>query len=89
LADSEGRTSVRRIWVAGAAAGASVHTIISAGDGARLTINIISGHRGGRHVDHDVLARWSHPRGNAFGLEEPDDLTVFVEINLLVRRVAG
>jgi thioredoxin reductase (NADPH) len=53
--DGEGRTSVPGIWAAGTAAGVSVHTIVTAGDGARVAINLISEARGERHVDHDVL----------------------------------
>jgi thioredoxin reductase (NADPH) len=53
--DGEGRTTVPGIWAAGTAAGVSVHTIITAGDGARVAINLISEVRGERHVDHDVL----------------------------------
>jgi thioredoxin reductase (NADPH) len=53
--DSQGRTSVPGIWAAGTAAGVSVHTIVTAGDGARVAINLISEVRGERHVDHDVL----------------------------------
>jgi len=53
--DAEGRTSVPRVWAAGTLAGTSVHTIITAGDGARVAINVISGLRGKRHVDHDSL----------------------------------
>lgn len=53
--DAEGRTSVPGIWAAGTAAGSSVHTIVTAGDGARVAINLISQLRGDRHVDHDVL----------------------------------
>jgi hypothetical protein len=37
------------------AAGVSVHTIITAGDGARVAINIISGQKGQRWVDHDRM----------------------------------
>lgn len=32
-----------------------MHTIITAGDGARVAINIISDVKGERWVDHDVL----------------------------------
>jgi thioredoxin reductase (NADPH) len=53
--DAEGRTSVPGIWAAGTAAGVSVHTIVTAGDGARVAINLISEVRGERHVDHDIL----------------------------------
>jgi thioredoxin reductase (NADPH) len=53
--DGDGRTSVRGIWAAGTAAGVSVHTIITAGDGARVAINLISARKGERHVDHDAL----------------------------------
>ena len=53
--DAEGRTSVPGIWAAGTVAGVSVHTIVTAGDGARVAINLISELRGERHVDHDVL----------------------------------
>jgi thioredoxin reductase len=55
--DPQGRTNVQGIWAAGTIAGASVHTIITAGDGARVAINLISGTKGERHVDHDVLPR--------------------------------
>lgn len=53
--DREGRSSVPGIWAAGTAAGVSVHTIVTAGDGARVAINLLSELRGERHVDHDVL----------------------------------
>jgi thioredoxin reductase len=53
--DAEGRSSVQGVWAAGTAAGVSVHTIITAGDGARVAINIISGQKGERYVWHDVL----------------------------------
>jgi thioredoxin reductase len=53
--DAEGRTSLPGVWAAGTAAGVSVHTIITAGDGARVAINLISSTKGERHVDHDVL----------------------------------
>jgi thioredoxin reductase (NADPH) len=55
--DSHGRSSVPGVWAAGTIAGASVHTIITAGDGARVAINLISGTKGERHVDHDALPR--------------------------------
>jgi thioredoxin reductase len=55
--DREGRSSVDGIWAAGTIAGASVHTIITSGDGARVAINLISGGKGERHVDHDALPR--------------------------------
>jgi thioredoxin reductase len=53
--DAEGRSSVPGVWAAGQAAGTSVHTIITAGDGARVAINLISAMKGERRVDHDVL----------------------------------
>ena len=55
--DREGRTSVPGVWAAGTAAGLSVHTIITAGDGARVAINLISGTKGERHVDHDAMPK--------------------------------
>jgi thioredoxin reductase len=51
----EGRTGVDGIWAAGTCAGVSVHTIITAGDGARVAVNVISELNGERYVDHDVL----------------------------------
>ncbi|TVY09558.1 FAD-dependent oxidoreductase [Paenibacillus cremeus] len=54
-ADQNGKTSVEGIWAAGAAAGVSLHTIITAGDGAKVAINVISQLNGARYVDHDVL----------------------------------
>ena len=55
VVDAEGRTDVSGIWAAGTAAGVSVHTIVTAGDGARVALNIIAAERGQRHVDHDAL----------------------------------
>src|SRR3984893_15688507 len=55
--DAEGRTSLPGVWAAGTAAGVSVHTIITAGDGARVAVNLISGTKGERHVDHDMLPK--------------------------------
>jgi thioredoxin reductase len=54
-ADPEGRTSLANVWAAGTVAGVSMHTIITAGDGAKVAINIISELNGERYVDHDVL----------------------------------
>ncbi len=53
--DNAGKTSIPGIWAAGTIAGASMHTIITAGDGARVAINIISELNGERYVDHDVM----------------------------------
>jgi thioredoxin reductase len=53
--DASGRTNIAGIWAAGTCAGVSVHTIITAGDGAKVAINIISELNGARYVDHDVL----------------------------------
>jgi thioredoxin reductase len=55
--DAEGRTSLPGVWAAGTNAGVSVHTIITAGDGARVAVNLISGTKGERHVDHDILPK--------------------------------
>lgn len=53
--DASGKTNIEGIWAAGAVAGVSVHTIITAADGANVAINIISELNGQRYVDHDVL----------------------------------
>ncbi|MGF7048549.1 thioredoxin reductase [Paenibacillus sp. DS2015] len=53
--DAEGRTSLPRVWATGTIAGVSVHTIITAGDGARVAIGVISSLNGTRYVDHDVI----------------------------------
>lgn len=53
--DDQGQASIPGVWAAGTAGGSSMHTIITAGDGARVAINIISAHKGERWVDHDVL----------------------------------
>ena len=55
--DADGRTNVGHVWAAGTAGGVSVHTIVTAGDGARVAINIISEQRGERHVDHDMMPK--------------------------------
>lgn len=53
--DSDGKTNVDGIWAAGTVAGVSVHTIITAGDGAKVAINVISELNGERYVDHDIM----------------------------------
>lgn len=53
--DAAGKTNIDGIWAAGTVAGVSVHTIITAGDGAKVAINVISELNGERYVDHDVL----------------------------------
>ncbi|WP_431799620.1 FAD-dependent oxidoreductase [Halobacillus andaensis] len=53
--DQDGRTNRRKIWAAGTIAGVSVHTIITAGDGAKVAVNIVSELNGERYVDHDIL----------------------------------
>lgn len=55
VVDAMGRTAVPGLWAAGTVAGVSVHTIITAGDGARVAVNVISELNGARWVDHDVL----------------------------------
>lgn len=54
--DEHGKTNIEGIWAAGTVAGVSVHTIITAGDGAKVAINVISELNGERYVDHDVLS---------------------------------
>lgn len=51
--DDKGETSIKGIWGAGTVADASMHTIITAGDGAKVAINIISELNQERYVDHD------------------------------------
>lgn len=53
--DGSGKTNIDGIWAAGTCAGVSVHAIITAGDGAKVAINVISEMNGERYVDHDVL----------------------------------
>lgn len=53
--DTSGKTNIDGIWAAGTVAGVSMHTIITAGDGAKVAINVISELNGERYVDHDVL----------------------------------
>lgn len=53
--DEQGKTNVDGVWAAGTVAGVSVHTIITAGDGAKVAINLISELNGERYVDHDIL----------------------------------
>ncbi|PFP29471.1 pyridine nucleotide-disulfide oxidoreductase [Bacillus sp. AFS073361] len=53
--DASGKTNIDGIWAAGTVAGVSMHTIITAGDGAKVAINVISEINGERYVDHDVL----------------------------------
>jgi thioredoxin reductase (NADPH) len=53
--DGSGKTNVAGIWAAGTVAGVSMHTIITAGDGAKVAINLISEINGERYVDHDMM----------------------------------
>jgi len=55
VVDAEGRTNVDGLWAAGACAGTSAHTIIAAGDAARVAINLISQIKGQRYVDHEMM----------------------------------
>lgn len=55
--DEQGKTNIEGIWAAGTVAGASVHTIITSGDGAKVAINVISKLNGERYVDHDILQK--------------------------------
>lgn len=55
--DESGKTNVEGIWAAGICAGASFHTIIAAGDGAKVAINVISELNGERYMDHDALPK--------------------------------
>lgn len=52
--DAQGKTNVQNVWAAGTVAGVSVHGVITAGDGAKVAINVISELKGERYVDHDV-----------------------------------
>jgi thioredoxin reductase (NADPH) len=53
--DIDGRTSEPGVWAAGIIAGASAHTIITAGHGAQVAVGLISDVQGKRHVQHDVM----------------------------------
>ena len=53
--DNNGKTTVEGVWAAGTCAGVSVHTIITAGDEAKVAINLLSEMNGERYVDHDIL----------------------------------
>ncbi|WLD94695.1 FAD-dependent oxidoreductase [Alkalihalobacillus sp. AL-G] len=53
--DQQGKTNKEGIWAAGTVAGVTMHTIVTAGDGAKVAINIVSELNGERYVDHDVL----------------------------------
>ncbi|AGK52504.1 FAD-dependent oxidoreductase [Bacillus sp. 1NLA3E] len=55
--DQNGKTNKSGIWAAGTIAGVSVHTIITAGNGASVAINVISELNGTRYVDHDVIKK--------------------------------
>ena len=55
--DPTGRTSQAGVWAAGTVAGTTMHTVVTAGDGARVAINVISARKGERWVDHDVLPK--------------------------------
>ncbi|WP_257348606.1 FAD-dependent oxidoreductase [Pseudalkalibacillus decolorationis] len=53
--DEQGKTNKEGIWAAGTVAGVSMHTIVTAGDGAKVAINIVSEINGERYVDHDMI----------------------------------
>ncbi len=53
--DAQGRTSMPGVWAAGTVAGVSMHVVVTAGDGAKVAINVISELNGERWVDHDLM----------------------------------
>lgn len=53
--DEQGQTSKKGLWAVGPIAGVSPHTIIAAGHGAAVAVNIISELNGSRYIDHDVM----------------------------------
>ncbi|MCA0983696.1 FAD-dependent oxidoreductase [Halobacillus yeomjeoni] len=53
--NEHGHTKLPKVWAAGTAAGVSVHTIITAGDGAKVAVNVVSELNGSRYVDHDIM----------------------------------
>ncbi len=53
VVDSAGHTSIDGIWAAGVIAGASSHVLITAGDGAKIAVNMISEINGQPYIDHD------------------------------------
>ncbi|MDQ0298137.1 thioredoxin reductase [Salibacterium salarium] len=55
--DEAGKTNLEGVWAAGTVAGVSVHTIITAGDGAKVAVNVLSEMNGERYVDHDILKK--------------------------------
>ncbi|QSO54532.1 FAD-dependent oxidoreductase [Alicyclobacillus curvatus] len=55
--DATGKTNIPGIWGAGTIAGVSMHTIVTAGDGAKVAINLISEMNGERYVDHDAMKK--------------------------------
>jgi thioredoxin reductase (NADPH) len=55
--DPDGRSSQTGVWAAGTVAGTTMHTVVTAGDGARVAINLISSRKGERWVDDDVLPK--------------------------------
>jgi len=57
VVDGQGRTAIPGLWAAGTCAGTSVHTIVTAGDGARVAFHLVSELKGHRYADHDALAK--------------------------------
>lgn len=55
--DQQGKTNIPGIWAAGMVAGRGFHTIMTAGDGANVAVNLISEINGERYVDHDVIKK--------------------------------
>ena len=55
VVDPEGRSSQAGVWAAGTVAGVSVHVAVTAGDGARVAINLVSELKGARWVDHEAM----------------------------------
>lgn len=53
--DDQGRTGLPGVWAAGTIAGVSVHVAVTAGDGARVAIHLVSERKGERWVDHELL----------------------------------
>lgn len=53
--DSQGRTNIPNVWAAGVCSGAFIQTIVTAGEGAKVALQIISEMKGSRYLDHDEM----------------------------------
>ncbi|WP_128895419.1 FAD-dependent oxidoreductase [Longirhabdus pacifica] len=54
-ADQDGKTNIEGVWAAGIVTGKSMHVAVTAGDGAKVAIHLLTEVNGKEYVDQDMM----------------------------------